>query len=74
MYTSVSDGRHDATVYNAAVDAVGVLSMLLACRRRAPSMDPYSKNAASNARCCCCFSRCMWEYRPERYAWWDESK
>ena len=48
MYTSMSDGRHDATVYSAAVDAEGIVSMLLACRRRAPSMDPSSKYAAPN--------------------------
>ena len=40
MYTGVSFWDSDAMVYSAAVCLVGVVSIPLAWRRRAPSMEP----------------------------------
>ena len=47
MYMGVSDWDIDAMVYSAAVCLVGVVSMPLAWRRRAPSMESISRNVAA---------------------------
>ena len=47
MYTGVSFWDSDAMVYSAAVCLVGVVSIPLAWRRRAPSMESISRNVAA---------------------------
>ena len=46
MYTGVSFWDSDAMVYSAAVCLVGVVSIPLAWRRRAPSMESISRKVA----------------------------